>query len=150
MSESAVTPRRPGGRMASRPLHFIWLADGSGSMRIDGKIVLITVSRLPSKVDGLMANLERWCGKVGLPKAIDEKNILHLMIDGKKTPYVDLKRPDGAKAEVDRLLGVVAERGPVTWFFKLQGPADQVGEQKTAFEAFVTSVKFGDTGAKDE
>jgi uncharacterized protein YegL len=31
-------PRRPGGRMASRPLHFIWLADGSGSMRVDGKI----------------------------------------------------------------------------------------------------------------
>lgn len=24
--------------MASRPLHFIWLADGSGSMRVDGKI----------------------------------------------------------------------------------------------------------------
>ena len=24
--------------MASRPLHFIWLADGSGSMRIEGKI----------------------------------------------------------------------------------------------------------------
>jgi uncharacterized protein YegL len=24
--------------MASRPLHFIWLADGSGSMRTDGKI----------------------------------------------------------------------------------------------------------------
>lgn len=31
-------PRRPGGQMASRPLHFIWLADGSGSMRVDGKI----------------------------------------------------------------------------------------------------------------
>src|SRR5260221_10094352 len=36
MSEQA--PRRPGGRIASRPLHFIWLADGSGSMRVDGKI----------------------------------------------------------------------------------------------------------------
>jgi uncharacterized protein YegL len=33
-----VPPRRPGGQMASRPLHFIWLADGSGSMRVDGKI----------------------------------------------------------------------------------------------------------------
>ena len=36
MSEPA--PRRPGGRMASRPFHFIWLADGSGSMRVEGKI----------------------------------------------------------------------------------------------------------------
>jgi uncharacterized protein YegL len=31
-------PRRPGGRMAARPLHFFWLADGSGSMRVEGKI----------------------------------------------------------------------------------------------------------------
>jgi uncharacterized protein YegL len=35
---SEPVPRRPGGPMASRPLHFIWLADGSGSMRVDGKI----------------------------------------------------------------------------------------------------------------
>lgn len=38
MSEPTLVPRRPGGQMASRPLQFIWLADGSGSMRVDGKI----------------------------------------------------------------------------------------------------------------
>jgi uncharacterized protein YegL len=38
MSDQPMTPRRPGGQMTSRPLHFIWLADGSGSMRVDGKI----------------------------------------------------------------------------------------------------------------
>lgn len=30
--------RRPGGELATRPLHFIWIADCSGSMRDDGKI----------------------------------------------------------------------------------------------------------------
>lgn len=30
--------RRPGGEMATRPLHFIWMADCSGSMVLDGKI----------------------------------------------------------------------------------------------------------------
>lgn len=29
---------RPGGELATRPLHFIWMADCSGSMDIDGKI----------------------------------------------------------------------------------------------------------------
>ena len=29
---------RPGGELASRPLHFIWIADCSGSMAQDGKI----------------------------------------------------------------------------------------------------------------
>ena len=31
-------PESPGGRLATRPLHFIWLADCSGSMAADGKI----------------------------------------------------------------------------------------------------------------
>jgi uncharacterized protein YegL len=31
-------PMRPGGQLARRPLHFIWLADCSGSMSVDGKI----------------------------------------------------------------------------------------------------------------
>ena len=30
--------RRPGGELATRPLHFIWIADCSGSMRSGGKI----------------------------------------------------------------------------------------------------------------
>ena len=30
--------KRPGGELAARPLHFIWLADCSGSMMVDGKI----------------------------------------------------------------------------------------------------------------
>ena len=30
--------KRPGGELASRPLHFIWIADCSGSMGVDGKI----------------------------------------------------------------------------------------------------------------
>ena len=29
---------RPGGEMATRPLHFIWICDCSGSMAVDGKI----------------------------------------------------------------------------------------------------------------
>ncbi|NJP04739.1 MAG: VWA domain-containing protein [Chloroflexaceae bacterium] len=30
--------KRPGGELASRPLHFIWICDCSGSMSVDGKI----------------------------------------------------------------------------------------------------------------
>jgi uncharacterized protein YegL len=33
-----VALRRPGGELATRPLHFIWIADCSGSMSADGKI----------------------------------------------------------------------------------------------------------------
>jgi len=36
--------KRPGGEMASRPLHFIWIADCSGSMSVDGKIQTLNVA----------------------------------------------------------------------------------------------------------
>jgi uncharacterized protein YegL len=38
LSDPAALPRRPGGPYPWRPLHFIWLIDGSGSMRVQGKI----------------------------------------------------------------------------------------------------------------
>ena len=47
-----------------------------------------------------------------------------------------------------RMLGVGLPHGGATWFFKMTGPADLVGKQKAAFEAFVKSVKFdGGKGA---
>jgi len=35
---SASEQKRPGGEMAAKPLHFIWIADCSDSMGVDGKI----------------------------------------------------------------------------------------------------------------
>lgn len=37
-------PMRPGGQMARRELHFVWLLDTSGSMRADGKIQALNVA----------------------------------------------------------------------------------------------------------
>lgn len=33
-----LNKKRPGGEMATRPLHFIWITDCSGSMSVDGKM----------------------------------------------------------------------------------------------------------------
>ena len=38
MPSPAAKASRPGARLAARPLHFILLLDGSGSMAVDGKI----------------------------------------------------------------------------------------------------------------
>lgn len=35
---------RPGGELATRPLHFIWICDCSGSMSVDGKIQSLNVA----------------------------------------------------------------------------------------------------------
>ncbi len=115
------------------------------------KPVVITMSRLPGKAGGLTANIDRWRGKVGLEPLKNEqeleKSLLWLQVDGEKTPYVDLANP--AKSDANRILGVVAQRGPMTWFFMMQGPPDLVGQRKSEFVSFVESVKFGGTGAND-
>ena len=36
--------KRPGGELATRPLHFIWITDCSGSMKSDGKIQALNVA----------------------------------------------------------------------------------------------------------
>ena len=36
--------KRPGGGLAGRPLHFIWIADCSGSMQADGKIQALNLA----------------------------------------------------------------------------------------------------------
>ena len=38
------TRKRPGGELASRPLHFIWIVDCSGSMGVDGKIQTVNMA----------------------------------------------------------------------------------------------------------
>jgi hypothetical protein len=137
----------PGWTRLAKPVEFSVASFQAGAA---DKPVVITVSRLAGNAGGLVANLNRWRGKAGL-QTLDEdqmaKDLLWLKVDGEKTPYVDLVNPK--QTDANRILGVVAERGPVTWFFKLQGPAPQVDQQKAAFEAFVESIKFGGTGAND-
>lgn len=36
--------KRPGGELSTRPLHFIWIADCSGSMKEDGKIQALNMA----------------------------------------------------------------------------------------------------------
>src|SRR5690242_1777931 len=43
-AQATVPPMRPGGAMARRELHFIWLLDASGSMNADGKIQALNVA----------------------------------------------------------------------------------------------------------
>ncbi len=68
-------------------------------------------------------------------------------VGGSPGQYVDLTGPESAGGL--RILAVMVPREKTTWFFKMRGPADLVGRQKSAFEAFVGSVRFtGSEGPK--
>lgn len=106
----------------------------------------VTLTPLAGNAGGMIANVQRWRTQVGLDAGTEAqvKNDLQMIeCMGEKRPYADVAGPDGK-----RILGVIVERPGQTWFIKLTGPTGLVGKQKSAFEAFVRSLRLdGDRGA---
>jgi hypothetical protein len=109
------------------------------------KVAKVTVIPLAGQAGGLVANVNRWRGQIGLGPASEEeirKDLRTLDVAGVSASYVDLTGPETAGAPRKRILAVSVPRGPQTWFLKMEGPADLVGREKPAFEAFARSVQF--------
>jgi hypothetical protein len=111
----------------------------------------VTVTVFPGDVGGLRNNVIRWRDQVGLPEASDAemlKDVKKIEAAGSTGDYLDLVGPGTGGQKTTRMLAVSLPHDDHTWFFKMTGPAELVGKQKAAFEAFVKSVKFdGDKGA---
>jgi hypothetical protein len=113
-------------------------------IREKDRIASMTVTALNGDGGGLVANVNRWRAQVGL-KPLAEKDALKslqaIKVDGIAGHVLDLTGPD-TDGKSRRILAAVVKKGNQTWFFKLMGPASLVGEQKTAFEEFLKSVRF--------
>ncbi len=113
----------------------------------DGQTAEVVVSVFPGDVGGLLANINRWRGQIGMgPAAPDEISSFtsDMEVDGTKSTVVDLKAdavPPG-KTQPPRMLVVTVPHAGSSWFFKITGDAPLVAAQKDAFLQFVKSVKF--------
>jgi hypothetical protein len=107
----------------------------------------IVVSTFPGDVGGLLANVNRWRGQIGLgPVAPDEIASItsDVGINGTKTTVVDFKAdtaPAG-KTQPQRMIVITLPHAGNSWFFKMTGDAPLVGAQKETLLQFVKSVKF--------
>lgn len=104
------------------------------------RVALVTITPAGGN---LADNVNRWRTQVGLNRASEEqiaKDCRPIDVDHQQGQYVDLTGPEAAAGL--RILAVLAKHGDTTWFFKMRGPADVVGRQKAAFEAFIGSVRF--------
>jgi hypothetical protein len=120
---------------------------------LDGeRVAQVTLSPFPGEAGGLRDNVDRWRRQLGLEPASEEdlkKDARKIEVGGSSGQLIDLTAPEKPETEKRRILGVVVSRRGQTWFFKMMGPADLVEKQKTAFEAFIQSVRFdGGRGAK--
>jgi hypothetical protein len=106
----------------------------------------VTVSSFPGEVGGLLANVNRWRGQVGLtPLTQDDldKSVSRLDVLGGTATLVDVNgRAATRGGKETRLVGVVWPRGGQTWFYKLMGDPAAAGREKDTFVKFVQSVRF--------
>ena len=113
----------------------------------DGQSAEIAVSVFPGDVGGLVANINRWRGQIGLgPVAPDEISGITSNVDvsGTTATVVDFQAesaPSG-KTQPPRMIVATLPHAGNSWFFKMTGDAPLVGAQKDAFLQFVQSVKF--------
>ncbi len=100
----------------------------------------VSVSSFSGAAGGLLANVNRWRGQIGIAPT-DETTLakdskpLKLAGGGSGT-LVDLA---GGK---ERILGAIVPSGDKTWFFKLKGDDALVSRERANFVKFVESVKL--------
>lgn len=110
-----------------------------GSYTVSGAEVAITV--FPGDVGGVLANINRWRGQVGLepvePAGLDSVTT-QLSSNGLHFIATDAA---GTAPGAPRIVAVLVPWQGHTWFFKLTGPADAVGRAKPAFLEFIQTVE---------
>jgi hypothetical protein len=105
----------------------------------------VTVSFFPGEVGGVLANVNRWRGQMGL-EAVETDKLASvtetLETAGGKATLVDFPGTDAKTGQPARLLGAIVPHGDQTWFYKLLGDASLAGKQKDSFVHFVKGVQY--------
>jgi hypothetical protein len=115
---------------------------GSFSVKGDGGEADLSITAFPGSTGGLLANVNRWRGQLGLAPFSEgemEANTVHLDASDLHMIVVDFAGTAGDKST--RILGAIVPHDTDTWFFKLMGPDALVENQKPAFLEFLHTIK---------
>ena len=113
------------------------------------------LTALPGGGGGVVANVNRWRDQMGEDPLTEEEvsALPDKMFLGAKAKLVDLEGDFGgmsfpgapaAEAKKDyRLIGLIQEQDPFTFFIKMTGPKEVVAKEQAAFDAFCQSITLG-------
>ena len=103
----------------------------------EGKKATVSVVALEGEAGGLLANVNRWRGQIGLSPISESElsSAMKITLNGKRFVWVDLS---GSQ----RILSAILSDGTKTWFFKMMGDTTVIESQIDAFKTFLASVKF--------
>jgi hypothetical protein len=114
----------------------------------EGAKAEVSVSVFPGDTGGLLANVNRWRGQVGLP-AVAEPEVSKLPsvdVMGGKATLVDVTGVSPKSGQKARLIGAIVPREGNTWFYKLMGDERVAEQQKPAFVKFIQTVRYPNAG----
>jgi hypothetical protein len=125
------------------PAH--WKVGGPRPMRLasfevpgDGATADISISALGAAGGGLLANVNRWRGQIGLGP-VDEATLSPTLkplqlAGGSKATLIEIAGPQ------TNILGAIIPTGERTWFLKMTGPGALVTRERENFTRWVQSV----------
>ncbi len=154
--ESGLTPNSK-GEVVDTGLPFTWVVPAgwepgkASSMRVASYIIPLSngetgdfsLVRLGGAAGGVLANINRWRGQIGLADAeieeVAEFSHMHTTAQGKQFLHATLIN----EANPDRaILGAIFEEAEFLLFAKLNASAAGVEEANESFEAFCNSINF--------
>lgn len=110
-----------------------------------GKQADISIIPLPGTAGGDESNVNRWRGQVGLTPISGEelnKTAESVEIAGQPAKLYEAAGPGSGSGDPARVLGAIQHRDGMAWFFKMTGDDALVAKEKTAFVAFMKSLRF--------
>mgnify|MGYP001582939680 CR=1 FL=1 len=125
-----------------------WKAKPASSMRLatfeisaGGATVDLSVVAIPGEAGGVLANVNRWRGQLGLAEVAEDG--LARVVERVACPAGALRVVDftgKGDGEPARMVVALISHGGQTWFFKATGSPEAVGAAKPALLAFLKSV----------
>jgi hypothetical protein len=102
----------------------------------------VNVAAMEGEGGGLLANVNRWRGQIGLGPILE--NDLDQSPDrlGGAATLVDYTGTDAKTGAPTRLVGAIVSENGQTWFYKLMGDPKVVAQQKEAFTKFIQSANY--------
>lgn len=115
---------------------------GSFSIKGDGGDADLSITAFPGSTGGLLANVNRWRGQLGLAPLADADVAANTTsIDAGELHLTVVDFTGNASGKPTRILGAIVPHGTDTWFFKLMGPDQLVANEKPAFLEFLKTIK---------
>jgi len=107
----------------------------------------VNVAVLSGDGGGLLSNVNRWRGQLGLAP-ISEGDLSSpqftksMDVPGGKATLVDFTGKDAKSGASTRLVGAIVSQNGQTWFYKLMGDQPVVLAQEDAFFGFIVSANY--------